>query len=47
MTDDVRMNGDGMRPTRVLQLIVAWALVSIPLGWGIWQVFKKSLALFH
>jgi hypothetical protein len=30
----------------VLKLLLAWALVGIPLGWGVWQVFKKSLDLF-
>lgn len=31
----------------VLKLILAWALVGIPLAWGVWQVFKKSLDLFR
>jgi len=30
-----------------LRLIAAWALVGIPLGWGVWQVFQKSLDLFR
>lgn len=25
----------------------AWALVGIPLAWGVWQVFQKSLDLFR
>lgn len=29
-----------------LKLLGAWALVGIPLAWGVWQVFQKSLALF-
>jgi hypothetical protein len=29
------------------KLILAWALVGIPLAWGVWQVFQKSLALFR
>jgi hypothetical protein len=29
-----------------LKLVGAWALVGIPLAWGVWQVFQKSLALF-
>jgi hypothetical protein len=32
--------------TLVLKLIAAWALVGVPLAWGVWQVFKKSLDLF-
>ena len=31
----------------VLRLAGAWALVGIPLAWGVWQVFKKSLDLFR
>ncbi len=29
-----------------LKLAAAWALVGIPLAWGVWQVFQKSLDLF-
>lgn len=29
-----------------LKLFGAWALVGIPLAWGVWQVFQKSLDLF-
>ena len=29
-----------------IRLLVAWSLVGIPLSWGVWQVFKKSLDLF-
>ena len=31
----------------VLRLAGAWSLVGIPLAWGVWQVFKKSLDLFR
>jgi hypothetical protein len=30
-----------------VQLIFAWTLVGVPLAWGVWQVFKKSLDLFR
>jgi hypothetical protein len=30
-----------------LRLAGAWALVGIPLAWGVWQVFQKSLDLFR
>lgn len=30
----------------ILKLVGAWALVGIPLAWGVWQVFQKSLDLF-
>jgi hypothetical protein len=29
------------------RLIVSWAIVGIPLAWGVWQVVLKSLALFR
>ena len=28
------------------RLVAAWTLVAVPLAWGVWQVFQKSLALF-
>jgi len=31
----------------VIRLVLAWSLVGIPLAWGVWQVFKKSLDLFR
>lgn len=31
----------------VIKLALSWALVGIPLAWGVWQVFKKSLDLFR
>ena len=30
-----------------VQLVLAWALVGVPLAWGVWQVFQKSLDLFR
>jgi hypothetical protein len=30
-----------------LLLILFWAYVLIPLGWGVFETFKKALALFH
>ena len=30
-----------------LRLAVAWGLVGIPLGWGVWQVIQRSLDLFR
>jgi len=29
------------------RLIASWALVGIPLAWGVWQVARKSLDLFR
>lgn len=28
------------------RLLLSWALVGLPLAWGVWQVFQKSLDLF-
>jgi MFS family permease len=28
-------------------LLLGWLVVGMPLAWGIWETFKKSLALFH
>ena len=33
--------------TPTVQLIVAWAVVGVPLIYGVSQVFVKSLALFR
>jgi hypothetical protein len=27
-------------------LVLFWAYVLIPLGWGVYQTFKKAMALF-
>jgi hypothetical protein len=37
---------EGLSGGLVLKLVGAWALVGIPLAWGVWQVFQKSLDLF-
>jgi hypothetical protein len=29
------------------RLVMSWALVGLPLAWGVWQVFQKSLDLFR
>jgi len=28
-------------------LVLFWAYVLIPLGWGVFQTLKKAMALFH
>jgi hypothetical protein len=44
----MRESGDGeARGSLVFKLAGAWALVGIPLAWGVWQVFQKSLDLFR
>jgi hypothetical protein len=37
---------DRLSSALALKLITAWTLVGVPLAWGVWQVFKKSLDLF-
>jgi hypothetical protein len=36
----------GVSGSLAAKLVGAWALVGIPLVWGVWQVFQKSLDLF-
>jgi hypothetical protein len=35
------------KPSTVVELIVAWALVGLPLGWGVWQTLRRALDLFR
>jgi hypothetical protein len=30
-----------------VRVAAAWGLVGVPLAWGVWQVFQKSLDLFR
>jgi hypothetical protein len=30
-----------------LILVIAWLVVSLPLGWGVYESVKKSLPLFY
>jgi hypothetical protein len=45
MTENAREAG--LSVGLVLRLVGAWALVGIPLAWGVWQIFERSLALFR
>ena len=42
MSNESRSSG-----SQLAKLVGAWALVGIPLAWGVWQVFHKSLDLFR
>jgi hypothetical protein len=33
-------------PMLALKLVVAWAIVGIPLTWGVWKVVLNALKLF-
>lgn len=28
-------------------VVLAWAAVGLPLGWGVWQTLRKALVLFR
>ena len=32
---------------KTIILIIAWALIAVPLGWGVHQSVQKSMPLFH
>lgn len=34
-------------PVPVLRLVISWAIVGLPLLWGVYQTFIKALALFR
>lgn len=46
-SDNSLSNSGTSSSSIVVKLALSWALVGIPLGWGVWQVFKKSLDLFR
>jgi hypothetical protein len=33
-------------PMLTLKLVVAWAIVGVPLAWGVWKVVLNALKLF-
>jgi hypothetical protein len=35
------------RKTSPLRIVTAWIVVTIPLGWGVYQTVVKSLPLFR
>lgn len=39
--------GEHSSATTVVELALAWTLVGVPLAWGVWQVFQRSLDLFR
>ena len=32
---------------KTIILIIAWTLIAVPLGWGVYQSVQKSMPLFH
>ena len=41
------MTGRDVTAGLVVRLTLAWALVGLPLAWGVWQVVRKSMDLFR
>jgi hypothetical protein len=35
-----------MKKTSLLQIAISWAIVGLPLAWGVYQTVLKSLPLF-
>lgn len=40
-------NENQVNENHAVLLVLFWAYVLIPLGWGVFQTFQKALALFH
>jgi hypothetical protein len=34
-------------PARAIQVLLAWAVVSLPLAWGVYSTLKKAAQLFQ
>jgi hypothetical protein len=32
---------------RIIALAIAWMLIAVPLGWGVYQSVQKSMPLFQ
>ena len=32
---------------KTIALALAWMLIAVPLGWGVYQSVQKSMPLFH
>jgi hypothetical protein len=32
---------------KTIALVIAWMLIALPLGWGVYQSVQKSMPLFH
>jgi uncharacterized membrane protein len=38
--------GDAADSSMTVKLLVAWAVVGIPLAWGVWHVVLNAMKLF-
>jgi len=41
------MDSPSKKPASLLQFVIYWAVVGIPLAWGVWKTALKLPALFH
>jgi hypothetical protein len=32
---------------KIIALVIAWMLIAVPLGWGVYQSVQKSMPLFQ
>ena len=32
---------------KIIALVIAWSLIAVPLGWGVYQSVQKSMPLFQ
>jgi hypothetical protein len=46
MTDTEPVHAD-VAPATWAAVVVAWTLVGVPLGWGIYKTLEKALILFR
>ena len=47
MENREEIRADNGKQTSAAMIAFAWLLVGIPLAWGVYQTFIKSLALFQ
>jgi len=46
MSEEARQESGGQTSSRIILVIVLWALVLIPLAWGVYQTLTGVVALF-
>ena len=46
MSEETRQESGGQASSSVLLVVVLWALVLIPLAWGVYQTLTSVVALF-
>jgi hypothetical protein len=46
MSEETRQEGGGQTSSSMILVIVLWAMVLIPLAWGVYQTLTGVVALF-